>query len=450
MSGFTWRDGERTIRFGRGVIAEAVEVLGGEGYALLTTERAAAMAPAVVEGAAGVHMLGDGLVDELAGDLLGAVARERIVALGGGRVVDTAKALAAASGGTQVAMAVPTTLSGAEMTRIHRRARGADQRAPTVRPRVVVNDPELSASQPLAELAASALNALSHAVEGPCTPLANPVATLAAHDGARLLARSLSDAPDRDGLALGALLAGYVIDSTGYGLHHVLSQTLVRLARRGPRAGQRRAALPHDRRAGVALPGADRRPRRRARARPGRRGGAHVPARGRHAAARPRHQPRRARRVRGRGGRAARARPHAPARRPGGAAGTLRGGMVSDGLKAAEEKMRDAGVPDAAIATFAHYYEQLESGESGMLADDDLDQLSDVPSYDDLPDEPDREALDKAVIVKLNGGLGTSMGMEQAKSLLEVKDGQDLPRHHRRAGARAAQGALTRGCRSCS
>jgi alcohol dehydrogenase class IV len=228
-SGFTWRDGERTIRFGAGAIDDAVETLGGEGYALLTTERAAAMAPVVVEGAGAVHMVGAGLVDELAGELLGAVARERIVALGGGRVVDTAKALAAASGGSQVAMAVPTTLSGAEMTRIHRRARGADQRAPTVRPRAVVNDPALSASQPVAELAASALNALSHAAEGPCTPLANPVATLAAHEGARLLARSLRAEPDREGLALGALLAGYVIDSTGYGLHHVLSQTLVRV-----------------------------------------------------------------------------------------------------------------------------------------------------------------------------------------------------------------------------
>jgi alcohol dehydrogenase class IV len=229
-SGFTWRDGERTIRFGAGALADAVETLGGEGYALLTTERAAEMAPAVVEGAAGVHLVGAGRVDELAGDLLGAVARERIVALGGGRVIDTAKALAAASGGSQVAMAVPTTLSGAEMTRIHRRAAGADQRAPTVRPRVVVNDPALSASQPVRELAASALNALSHAAEGPCTPMANPVATLAAHDGARLVARSLSAEPDRPGLALGALLCGYVIDSTGYGLHHVLSQTLVRLA----------------------------------------------------------------------------------------------------------------------------------------------------------------------------------------------------------------------------
>ena len=199
------------------------------------------MAPGVVEGAAGVYMLGDGYVDELAGELLGSVARERVVALGGGRVVDTAKALAAASGGTQVAMAVPTTLSGAEMTRIHRRAAGSDQRAPTVRARVVVNDPDLSASQPLADLAASALNALGHAVEGPCTPLANPVATLAAHDGARLLARSLREQPDREALALGALLAGYVIDSTGYGLHHVLSQTLVRLA--GASHGQANAVL---------------------------------------------------------------------------------------------------------------------------------------------------------------------------------------------------------------
>ena len=98
--------------------------------------------------------------------------------------------------------------------------------------------------------------------------------------------------------------------------------------------------------------------------------------------------------------------------------------MVNDGLKACEEKMRDAGVPDAAIATFAHYYEQLESGETGMLPDADLDQLSDVPSYDDLPDEADADALDKTVVIKLNGGLGTSMGMEQAKSLLEVKQGK--------------------------
>ena len=65
--------------------------------------------------------------------------------------------------------------------------------------------------------------------------------------------------------------------------------------------------------------------------------------------------------------------------------------MVSDdGLRAAKEKMRNEGVPDAAIATFEHYYEQLVAGESGMLPDDDLDQLSDVPSYDDLPGEDEQ------------------------------------------------------------
>src|SRR5205085_7972121 len=78
----------------------------------------------------------------------------------------------------------------------------------------------------------------------PCTPLANPGATLAAHDGARLLARSLRPEPDRDGLALGALLAGYTIDSTGYGLHHVLAQTLVRIGGAGHGAANA-VLLPH-------------------------------------------------------------------------------------------------------------------------------------------------------------------------------------------------------------
>jgi alcohol dehydrogenase class IV len=129
-------------------------------------------------------------------------------------------------------MAIPTTLSGAEMTRVHRQAAGAPAGSGNVRPAVVVNDPGLSASQPEPELAASALNALGHAAEGPCTPRANPVSTLAALEAARLLvgAWPRNGGPDRDALALGALLAGYTIDSTVYGLHHVLSQTLVRLA----------------------------------------------------------------------------------------------------------------------------------------------------------------------------------------------------------------------------
>ena len=64
-----------------------------------------------------------------------------------------------------------------------------------MRPAVVVFDPALAASQPVPELAASALNALGHAVEGPCTVRANPVATLAAHEAARLLGGRLVAAP---------------------------------------------------------------------------------------------------------------------------------------------------------------------------------------------------------------------------------------------------------------
>ncbi len=232
---FSWRDGERFVHFGRGIAAEAVERLGGPGYALLTTERAAAAAPPVVEAAAAVHVVAPGLVDELAAGLLETVRGDRVVALGGGRVIDVAKAIAAAGDGAVRAMAIPTTLSGAEMTQGHRHATGVDPSAPKVRCAVVVNDPALSASQPVPGLAASAGNALGHAAEGPCTPFTNPVARLAALEAARLIVGAFRPGrePDRDALALGALLAGYTIDSTGYGLHHVLSQTLVRVGGAG-------------------------------------------------------------------------------------------------------------------------------------------------------------------------------------------------------------------------
>jgi len=236
---FAWRDGERLIRFGRGVAADAVEALGGPGYLLLTTERAVASLPEVAQAAAGVHLVPDGSVPELAAAALLETAGDgRVVALGGGRVIDVAKAVAAARGGSARALAVPTTLSGAEMTRGHRHAAGVDEATPRVRCAVVVCDPALAASQPEPELAASALNALGHALEAPCTVAAHPVATLVAHDAARRLVRAFAGAgaPDRDALALGALLAGYALDSTGFGLHHVMAQTLVRhgLAGHGP------------------------------------------------------------------------------------------------------------------------------------------------------------------------------------------------------------------------
>ena len=95
--------------------------------------------------------------------------------------------------------------------------------------------------------------------------------------------------------------------------------------------------------------------------------------------------------------------------------------MSADGLKASVEKMEAEGVPEAAINTFRHYYEQLESGETGMLPEAEIEPVDEVASLDDLPD--DDSLLKEAVVVKLNGGLGTSMGMTGPKSLIEAKDG---------------------------
>jgi alcohol dehydrogenase class IV len=232
IEGFRWEDGERIVRFGRGALADAPELL-GEGYVLLTTPRAAADVPALEEPAAQVVHVDPGRVDELAGALRPHVRGELLVALGGGRVIDVAKALAAADPPRRVA-AIPTTLSAAEMTRVHRHAAGVPAGTPRVRPTIVITDPGLAASQPEDQLAASAANALAHAIEGTLTVKASPVPTLAALEAARLLAGAWANGEaDRDGLALGALLSGYAIDAAGYGLHHVMSQTLVRFGGAG-------------------------------------------------------------------------------------------------------------------------------------------------------------------------------------------------------------------------
>jgi UTP--glucose-1-phosphate uridylyltransferase len=100
--------------------------------------------------------------------------------------------------------------------------------------------------------------------------------------------------------------------------------------------------------------------------------------------------------------------------------------MSEEGLRAASEKMRADGVADAAIDVFAHYYRELEAGASGMLPEADIEPVADLPRADDLPDPPDggKDALGRTVMIKLNGGLGTSMGMTRAKSLIEAKEGQ--------------------------
>ena len=94
-------------------------------------------------------------------------------------------------------------------------------------------------------------------------------------------------------------------------------------------------------------------------------------------------------------------------------------------MDSAVEKLRAEGLPEVAIETFARQRARLEAGEQGTLPESEIEPVESLPDAEELPDDPDgaRAALDRAVVIKLNGGLGTSMGMSRAKSLLEVKDG---------------------------
>jgi UTP--glucose-1-phosphate uridylyltransferase len=98
---------------------------------------------------------------------------------------------------------------------------------------------------------------------------------------------------------------------------------------------------------------------------------------------------------------------------------------VTDGLTAGVEKMRSEGLPEVAVETFRRYYERLAQGDTGVLPEAELEPVEELPDVDELPQDDDgaRDALDRAVVLKLNGGLGTSMGLHGPKSLLRVKDG---------------------------
>jgi len=97
--------------------------------------------------------------------------------------------------------------------------------------------------------------------------------------------------------------------------------------------------------------------------------------------------------------------------------------MSADGLAQAQRKMTDGGVDPTAIDVFTRFYGLLESGETGVIPERDVEPLVDVPHLADLDVAPDvaREALGATAVIKLNGGLGTSMGMDRAKSLLRVR-----------------------------
>ncbi len=98
--------------------------------------------------------------------------------------------------------------------------------------------------------------------------------------------------------------------------------------------------------------------------------------------------------------------------------------MSEEGLRLARDKMLAEGVDPTAIEVFSHYYRRLESGETGMVPESTIEPLESPSLADaDVPDDVARAALGRTVVVKLNGGLGTSMGLDRAKTLLTVREG---------------------------
>src|SRR3954468_20179551 len=97
--------------------------------------------------------------------------------------------------------------------------------------------------------------------------------------------------------------------------------------------------------------------------------------------------------------------------------------MSEQGLGAAVAKMEQAGVQPAAVNVFRRYYAQLEQGATGLIRETDIDPVGELPHLRDLKvdDGIAGDAFARTVVIKLNGGLGTSMGMDRAKSLLPVK-----------------------------
>lgn len=90
------------------------------------------------------------------------------------------------------------------------------------------------------------------------------------------------------------------------------------------------------------------------------------------------------------------------------------------------QRMKAEGLPDIVIKTFEYYYTQLVEGQTGFIAEGDIKPVESLPDVETLPQRlaaVGQAALPKTVFLKLNGGLGTSMGLDQAKSLLTVKNG---------------------------
>lgn len=95
-------------------------------------------------------------------------------------------------------------------------------------------------------------------------------------------------------------------------------------------------------------------------------------------------------------------------------------------LDAAVTKMQEAGVADVAVDVFRRAWTELAEGRTGTVAETDISPVEELDRLADLDPDADPDALSRTAIIKLNGGLGTSMGMDRAKSLVPLREGRSF------------------------
>lgn len=97
--------------------------------------------------------------------------------------------------------------------------------------------------------------------------------------------------------------------------------------------------------------------------------------------------------------------------------------MTNDAVAAATTKMRAAGQTEAAIKQFISALTRVQAGVATLIPSSEIEPAPDVPELGELPDVDAVSALERVAVIRLNGGLATTMGLQQPKSLIEARDG---------------------------
>lgn len=237
-SGFAYTTAPARVLFGPGRVkdlAAELDQLGHKRVMVASTRNGAARYRSVIDSLSGrcVAVFGDAqphCPEEVALAALEQFKSSRadaVVTIGGGSTIGLGKVIAARC--KVPFLAIPTTLSGSEMTALYGMKIGDEKRTwndPAAKACCVIYDPNLLASLPRHEIATTGMNCLAHCIEALYPAQPNPVARLLALDAIGVLSRALpgtievNDAPSRAGALYGGFIGGLLVSMVGIGLHH--------------------------------------------------------------------------------------------------------------------------------------------------------------------------------------------------------------------------------------